>query len=178
MYLDDEINIRQKRKKYLISQDIIRTKQDLSLLKQTILPTLERMGISIEKINQFPVRFGEDWEFAEDNDAFYTKKDIVIKKDNKVLKVLWDLTHEYGHEVTLTGGVGTRTNLVGEITAYNFQKIFINNLNKDVGLSLKIIATKPLIERLKNDAVHTIALIFSFVPLGMLIKSKYKDTIR
>jgi hypothetical protein len=84
MYSEGKMNIRQKRKKYLMQQDIIRTKQDLFLLKQVMLPTFERMGISGERISQFPVRFGEDWEFAEDNDAFYTKKDIVIKKDNKV----------------------------------------------------------------------------------------------
>ncbi|MCZ7361932.1 MAG: hypothetical protein O8C58_01100 [Candidatus Methanoperedens sp.] len=167
------MNTRHRRKENLKLQDVIRTKHDLFLLKQSMLPILENMGISRIKINQFPIRFGEKREFKKDSDAFYTKQDIVIRRGLECFKALSNLAHEYGHEVTLTGGVGTKSNIVGEMTAYNFQKAFLCNFNNSIGTSLKLSTNKPYLIRLIINPLYTLAMTFSFIPLGKFIKSKY-----
>lgn len=156
--------------------DTIASEQDLLLIQEIMFPVMESIGIS-EEVRKFPIRFGNNNEFKE-GDGYYTKKDIIIKRGLKWYKALGLLAHEYGHELTLTGGIGNKSNLITELSAYNFQKNFIYNFNKYFGTSIKIINIKPFFIRLLNDPTYTIAFSLSFIPLGKIYKSKYKRAER
>lgn len=157
----------------LKTNDIIKTKRDLFRLKRFMLPIFCNMGLS-RNIYLFPIRFGKKSEFKKDTDAFYTKKYIVIKRGKTVVEILSNLAHEYGHEVTITGDIGNKSNLVGETTAYNFQRTFISNFNNITGVSIQLVSKHSFLKSLKINALYTISFMLSFIPLGLLIKRKYR----
>jgi len=162
------------RKRGFRTTDIIRSKRDLSRIKHLMMPTFTLLGIT-RNIRQFPVRFGKEKEFIRNSSAFYNSKEIVIRRGKSFIEAFNDLTHEYGHEVAITGGIGLRSNLMTEITAINFQKTYIYKFNQRHGTTFTSRRT-PFWNAIRVALTHRIASYLSFIPLGQLIKPKYRRT--
>lgn len=135
----------------------------------------KNIGISNEKVNIFPIRYGEESEFEEDVTAFCNDKEIVVKKNMSYDNTLSNIVHEIGHEVTIFGRTKFFGDTLAEATAYNFQKRCINKFNEIENTNLTISMLGNLISRLKEHPSHEIGWFLSkFIPLGFLIKRKYK----
>jgi len=78
----------------MILTDIIKTEADLNIVKEAMLPVFEKIGVSKEKVNQIPIRFGKKQEFKENSTAFYNTKEIVISNGLSCCETLSALAHE------------------------------------------------------------------------------------
>lgn len=164
-----------RRKRGIKMTDRITSKRDLMRIKHIMMPTFASLGIT-RNIRQFPIRFGQKKEFIVPNStAFYNKKEIVVRRGRTFIELFGDLTHEYGHEVSIMGGIGLRSNIVTEITAINFQKTYICNFNQIHGTTFTTHRT-PFWEAIWIATTHRIASYFAFIPFGRLIKPKYRRT--
>ena len=186
-----------RRRKFRL-RDKVKTKNQLVILRRVLYPIFEEMGISRNKVRSIKIRFGQSFEFTDNNDAFINiiKKEIVIEKGMSVASVIAKISHEYGHEITMFGKFRLipainisitfltayswhiitgerRKNFIGEISAYNFEKRFINIFCKRKGCKI-ILTNRKFWEAMKSSPIHCISFRLKNIPLGSLIKNEYK----
>lgn len=190
------LRIMNLRRRKLRLKDICKTKSQLVRLRRAMLIYFEAMGLSRSKLRNVGLRFGKDHEFIYGDNAFLdiTDNEIVVKRGMNFVEMLGSVSHEYGHEVTKFGRfrvfqkaysiditifrrhkfiIGKRVcNILGEISAYNFEKEFLETFCKIRGNSIKI-NNGEFWESIKSSPTHYISRVFKWIPLGNLIKKEY-----
>jgi len=193
------MRIMKLRKRQLKLRDKVKTKSQLVSIKKVSLPLFKIMGLSRNKIRNINIRFGQSFEIDKNSTACLSinkeKDEILIKRGLRVVDVIISIAHEIGHKVTIFGKfsiiplinirvtnpihsfniiMGTRRkNILGEISAYNFQTQFNKHFCyvKNVKIYQK---NGNFWESIKSSPVHYISRILKFIPLGSLIKNEYK----
>jgi len=187
------------RRRQLKLRDKVKTKSQLVIIKRTLLPIFMCMGLSRNKIRNINIRFGQSFEVDKNSTAclkIYKEKDeILVRRGLRVVDVIIAIAHEVGHKVTIFGKFGVipfinvrvtnpihsfniimgrkRQNILGEISAYNFQTQFNKHFCyvKNVKIYQK---NGRFWESIKSSPTHYISRILKFIPLGSLIKDEYK----
>ncbi len=159
----------------------LRNKQDLSILKRIVFKLLKDMNICVNNLRNIKIRYAKYNELSPNCSASlllkkYGNNEIIIKKNRKTYNVVGDISHEIGHEITMFGKFGlygsTRRNIIGEISAYNFTIQFIKKFNEKMGTSLFFIKKW---QNFSSSPTHCISRVLADIPLGSLIKNKYKN---
>jgi hypothetical protein len=158
--------------------DIVKTKCQLFIIKREMYNIFSEMKISKSKLESIKIRFGQDREFSEGCQAFiiHNKKEVVLKRGERVVDYIANIAHEIGHEVTRFGKFSIfdrrRCNIIGEISAYNFEELFLKRLNKIK--DFRIVTNYSFWGTAKISPKHGISQIFKNVSLGSMISSEYK----
>jgi len=173
------MRIMKLRRRQLKLRDKVKTKCQLVILKRTLLPIFKEMGLNRNKIRNVSIRLGENRDFEECCQAYFLVEDneIILRRNNPVYLMVASISHEIGHKITFFGNFGIskkRRNILGETSAYNFQKKFINIFNEIKGCNMSMNSGNFFIE-MKNSPIHYISRILRDVPLGSLIRNEYKN---
>lgn len=187
------LRIMNLRRRKLRLKDIVKTKCQLMHIRRAMFVYFEAMGLSRNKLRIIKIRFGREHEFRYGDSAFLdiTDNEIIVRRGMNIVGMLGSVSHEYGHEVTKFGRfrvfqkaysiditifkrhkfiIGKRVcNIIGEISAYNFEKQFLDTFCKIRGNSIKINNGK-FWESMKSSPIHYISRVFKWIPLGNLIK--------
>jgi hypothetical protein len=170
------MRIMQLRRRELKIRDKVKTKCQLVVLKRVLLQTLEEMGLRRSKVRNIKVRFGQSYEF-EDCTSYYdiTNDEIVLPRGIIVASMIVEIAHEIGHKVTRFGTFGIckkKRNIIGEVSAYNFEVQVRKNFYKRKGII--ILRVVNFIKTMKRSPVHYISYVLRDIPLGLWIRKQYK----